>query len=861
LNKEAKDIPPQQQIQAGVTEGVVRYVGRTDGVDRIFAFHSISYSPFYVLVGRAIGEQFAGWYKVAAISSALTFAGILLLGLFLYRLKKSELKFRQSEIQYQAVVESQLDAVCRWLPDTTLTFANAKYKELFAPDNETLIGHRWVEFGLPDERETILSTFSRLEEHPKPFSTENSVTSRDGSTRDFHWITVPLLDEKGKCIEFQSVGRDITELKQAEVALRESEARIRAITDTAMDAILMMDPSGRVAYWNPAAERIFGYTKDEAMGMNLHGLIAPLRYHESYKKAFVEFQKTGQGNAINTTLEMEACHKDGHEISIELSLTALHFREGWLSTGIIRDITNRKQAEVALRESEERFKTLHDASFGGIFIHDQGIILDCNQGLSELTGYTFEELVGMDGFMLFAPDWRELVMENIQSGFEQLYEVEALRKDGTIYPLSIRGKVIPYKGRTVRVTEFRDITERKQAEEERKSLQMQLIQAQKMEAIGTLAGGIAHDFNNILGAILGYTEIACDDIPPESNAIKHLGKVLEASHRASSLVKQILVFSRQADAEHVALQPAVIIKEAIKLLRPSLPSTITIKQQIDHATKPIFADPTQVHQILMNLCTNAFHAMEQTGGTLEIVLKNCELSQNDLKDHPGLDSGNFVALSVRDTGPGIEEKIREKIFEPYFTTKEMGKGTGMGLAIVHGIVNSYGGYITCESEVGKGTVFNILFPAIDEEIVTELNPIETVPTGNERILYIDDEKMLADLGKAMLTRLGYEVTVQTSSLDALDMFRNHPEQFDAVITDQTMPGMTGINLARELLQIRPDIPIVICTGYSNLITKEQVIAEGIGGFILKPLNREKIATLLRKVLDSDKLPGQSPFQA
>jgi len=393
---------------------------------------------------------------------------------------------------------------------------------------------------------------------------------------------------------------------------------------------------------------------------------------------------------------------------------------------------------------------------------------------------------------------------------------------------------------------------RKQTEEETKTLQSQLLQSQKMEAIGTLAGGIAHDFNNILGAIFGYTEIAMDCIPPESMAVQHMGKVLKASERAAILVKQILAFSRQANIERIPLKPSHIVKEAIKLLRPSLPSTITINQKIDTVTRSILADPTQVHQILMNLCTNAFHAMEQTGGTLDITLEERALARADLPSRSEIPPGTFVLLSVRDTGPGIPQAIRDKIFDPYFTTKEPGKGTGMGLAITLGIITSYGGFVTCESEIGKGTVFEIFFPAIDQEIISDIKPIEVAPPGSEHILLVDDEEILAELGKAMLERLGYTVTMRTSSLDAWALFQTQPERFDAVITDQTMPDMTGIVLARQMLRLRPSLPIILCTGFSNLITEEEAKSFGVKGFAMKPYAKKEIAALLRKVLD-DKL--------
>jgi len=393
------------------------------------------------------------------------------------------------------------------------------------------------------------------------------------------------------------------------------------------------------------------------------------------------------------------------------------------------------------------------------------------------------------------------------------------------------------------------LVESKQSEEENKNLQSKLQQAHKMEAIGTLAGGIAHDFNNILGAILGYAEMAQEDSPAGSILRQDIEQIVKAGHRARELVKQILAFSRQAESEHMPLQPAFIILEAIKMLRSSLPSTITIKQSIDMDAGLILASPTQIHQIVMNLCTNAFHAMEEAGGTLAISLEKKTLNEKDIVGKPGVQSGDFVQLSIGDTGPGIAPELWGKMFDPYFTTKEVGKGTGMGLAIIHGIVKSYGGCVSFDSHPGKGTVFQVLLPVIAEGTVVENKPEETVQLGNERILYVDDEELLVELGKSMLERLGYQVTVHSNSLEALTIFQNQPDKFDLVITDQTMPGMTGSDLARRILQIRPFMPIILCTGYSSVITEEKAKSLGIKGFAMKPMARKSIAVLIREVLD------------
>jgi PAS domain S-box-containing protein len=649
---------------------------------------------------------------------------------------------------------------------------------------------------------------------------------------------------------FSSIYHPLTEPKQDKVLLGESEARFRAITDSTKDAIIMMDEKGLVSLWNPAAERIFGYTAPEVLGENLHSLLAPARYHEAQNIGFREFQKTGQGKAIDSTLELEACHRDGHEISIELSLSKLYVLGVYHTIGIVRDITERKKAEQQLKESEERFRALHNASFGGICIHYHGVISDCNHGLSEMSGYSRDELIGMDGLQLIAPDSRSTVRDNVQSCYGAAYEVEGIRKDGTIYPLSIRGCSIPYKDHTVRVTEFRDITERKQAEDHRKQLEEQLMQAQKMEAIGTLAGGVAHDFNNILSAILGNVDLARNLTPPGSPAADLLDKALKAIRRATSLVSQILAFSRQGDARRLPVRLAPVMREAIKLLRPLLPSTIKIIQQIDEDSLPILADPTQIHQIMMNLCTNAFHVMELTGGTLTISLKNTDYTSMDLQQHPEVKPGHFVKLTIEDTGPGIAPEVRGKIFNPYFTTKMVGKGTGMGLAIVHGIVQSYGGFITFDSELGRGTSFYINLPAVEQVAAVAKVDDQLIIGGTERILLVDDEEIVADMGRSILEHLGYKVTVYTNSIEAFSVFKKTPSLFDIVITDQTMPAMTGFDLAQRILAIRQDIPIIICTGYSRTISEEKAKAMGVKGFAMKPLAIKDISLLIRKVLDA-----------
>jgi len=528
----------------------------------------------------------------------------------------------------------------------------------------------------------------------------------------------------------------------------------------------------------------------------------------------------------------------------------------------LTDVTNLKRTEQVLQEQTTLLNKSQEISHTGawkldvlkdelIWSDENYTIFELPQGTS-LTYQTFHDCIHPDDKEYVNREWKAALKNKSYDIEHRLLvngKVKSVREKAELI-FNENNECIAATGFTMDITEIKKLLAgKKEAETERLKLQTQLQQAQKMEAIGTLAGGIAHDFNNILAAMLGYTEMAKDDSQPGSTVKKDLEKVLEAGNRARDLVQQILAFSRQDQTETMLLQPVNIVNEVIKMLRPSIPTTIEIIQNIQAKTGSIMADPTQIHQIVMNLCTNAFHAMEETGGKLEILLKEVTLCREDLIDEPDIKDGTFIQLSIYDSGPGIAPDIKEKIFEPYFTTKGIGKGTGMGLSIVHGIVKNYGGFISFYSEPGSGTAFNIFLPVIEKEPPADTKTAEPIPIGKERILFVDDEKILAEMGKDMLERLGYHVTVRNSSLEALETFQNEPDQFDIVITDQTMPGMTGADLSRRMLQIRPDISIILCTGYSTIISEEKAKSMGIKEFALKPLAKKDIAVLIRRVLD------------
>jgi signal transduction histidine kinase/CheY-like chemotaxis protein len=396
----------------------------------------------------------------------------------------------------------------------------------------------------------------------------------------------------------------------------------------------------------------------------------------------------------------------------------------------------------------------------------------------------------------------------------------------------------------------------KKVEERTKALarsERQLQQVMKLQAIGTLAGGIAHDFNNILFPIVGYTELTMDDVPEDSQARQNLEEILKAANRAKELVKQILTFSRQSCHEREPLKVQLLIKEALKLLRATIPSNIEIETKVDETCGPINGDPTQIHQVIMNLCTNAYHAMQETGGKLEVELKEVDISYEKSVESLGMTVGPHLELTVKDTGCGMDQSVLERIFEPYYTTKEQGKGTGLGLSVIHGIIKNHGGDISVSSQPGKGTTFTVYLPVIDDvEIETEEVKTPSATNGHEHILLIDDEEQIIDIEQQILERLGYKVTPKTDSEAALEEFAALPDRFDLVITDMTMPKMTGDQLACKLMDIRPDIPVILCTGFNESINEEKALAIGIDKFIMKPVVKDELANTIRTVLDTPK---------
>ena len=650
----------------------------------------------------------------------------------------------------------------------------------------------------------------------------------------------------------------IIKLRSSEDALRQSEEKYRSILDNIEDGYFEVDLEGNFTFFNDALCRLIGYSRTAMIGMNNREYMD----EENAKKVFQTFNRVYETGKPTRAFDWEIIKVDGSRSQVDASVSLIKDSEenpiGF--RGIARDVTRQKQSQKALQESEAKYRHLVNHAPAGIYEVDfiEGKFVSVNDVICEYTGYTRQELLTMSALDILTEDSQKLLLERLDrilkgQKVSSTAEFKIKAKTGREFWVMINSKMLyAADGKTKgAMVVAHDITEQKLAEEEKKNLEYQLQQAQKMEAIGTLAGGIAHDFNNILSVIIGYTELILMNGDVDGEVRQNLKEIFSASKHARDMVKQILAFSRQNKQERKPIQVAHIVKEAIKMLRASLPTTISIQHHIEKDTGVIEADPTQIHQVLMNLCTNASHAINEKDGVLEISLGNIDLDHRAAADIPGLKAGSYLKLSVKDSGEGIRPEAQQQIFNPYFTTKEKGKGTGLGLAVVQGIVKSNNGAVTVESEVGKGATFQVYLPTLKRKLIADDEISTPLPMGCENILLVDDEQPLVEIGRQMLERLGYSVATRTSSIEALELFKVDPNRFDLVITDIVMPNLTGDKLAKKIISIRNDIPVVLCTGYSEKFTRQNASEMGIQSFLMKPLVMRDLANTVRQALSAN----------
>jgi PAS domain S-box-containing protein len=627
-----------------------------------------------------------------------------------------------------------------------------------------------------------------------------------------------------------------------------SRDRLRAAVESSPSGLLMIDGDGRIVLVNREIERLFGYSREELLGKSVDMLV-PERFrspHPGHRQSFLARPRV---RAMGAGRDLFGLRKDGSEVPVEIGLTPVVTEEGLFVLSSIVDIGARKRAE-------ERFRAAVESSPNGMVMVDgEGRVVLVNREIERMFGYGREELLGQRIEMLVPERFRGqhptdrvhffAAPSSRAMGIGR--DLFGLRKDGTEIPVEIGLNPIQTDEGLFVLSSIVDIGARKAAEQGRRELEEQLRQAQKMEAVGTLAGGIAHDFNNILGAIMGYGELLSRQVTdPQAGA--DVRGILDAAERGRQLVQHILAFSRRQELTRTPLAVGPTMAQALKLLRPTLPAPVELRLTVHPDAPRILADATAIHQVLMNLATNAAYAMPG-GGAIDVMVEPFYVRDSVARARPDLREGTYTVVSVRDTGPGMDRAVRERAFEPFFTTKPAGQGTGLGLAVVHGIMKEHGGTVEIDSEPGAGTTVRCLFPALagDDEVAAAAEQVAVQGHG-ERVLLVEDERALAAVGERHLTALGYKAVVETDSLRALERFRADPHGFDLLITDYSMPRLMGIAMVQAVLEIRRDIPILMITGFIEDELAEHAAAIGVHRLLRKPVPVLELAEAIRTAL-------------
>ena len=642
---------------------------------------------------------------------------------------------------------------------------------------------------------------------------------------------------------------NITQRKKAEMETQAAARRLGQVIDSSLNSMAVKDARGRFLLVNDSMAKMHNTSKTTMIGRTINELAdLGLINHEDALEFSMDDQKVLDQSRTIVIEQESITWPDGTVRWFKTVKAPISFTDNPHCLLIIAtDITDQQRATEALRNSELRQRTMLDAQPNSVILLDvEKTIVWPNEAACTAAGLPRDALIGQRCYQM---------MRNRDSGCPDCPVEAALKQETLLTEIrraddrTWRITACPVRDETGAVVQAVEVAE---DITEQSALQEHLYRAQRLESIGTLAGGIAHDFNNILSAIVGFTEMALEKSQFNPSIHEDLEEVLHAGQRAGSLVAQILAFSRQSEADKGPVQIHLIVKEALKLLRATMPTTIEIRQKLlSFAT--VLADPNQMHQVIMNLCTNAYHAMQENGGVMTVALTEATIPTDLSVEIPDLPQGKYLCLRVTDTGTGMDETIMKRIFDPYFTTKEKGRGTGLGLAVTYGIVQSHDGHIDVESTPGRGTTFRVLLPILaqDGTMANKAEEKHVAPTGRERILFVDDETALTHIAFRMLSSLGYQVTVSSDGNEALDLFRNRPDQFDLVITDMTMPRMTGDRLTREILKIKPDMPVIVCTGFSERISEEKVIKLGGRALVMKPWLKQTFAETIRKVLGND----------
>ena len=753
--------------------------------------------------------------------------------------KAAEEALRLSEERYRSLINNIQDIIFSHQPDGRVSFASESVRRL-GYEPEEVAGRPIFEFLHPDDVPGARVVLEHARSEHRQAHLEFRFRAKGGGYVWFEENSEPIFED-GRLVQFNAVARDITSRREAESALRESEAKYKWLLEQLNEGILVGDLQGVISFVNPRMAEMLGYADTELLGRPMASLA------EGPWPGIHAGRNESRGAGFNVQQEIRLQRKNGDPVHFLVSGTPLRNGDGEVvgTFSVLSDITQWKRDQEELT----RLSTAIEQASDSIIITDtRGLILYANPASQEITGCPLALLVGSslekfrgsqhpDAF--YQDMWSRVMKGETWSG-----RIANTREDGAHYETA--STISPVRDSSGRiqyvVMSSKDITRESE-------LEAQLRHSQRMEAIGVLAGGIAHDFNNILTPVIGYTEMALGRPGLDTRVADYLNEIASAGRRASELVQQILTFSRQAEQVKQPVQVDAIVKETIKLLRAGIPSTIAIRQRIGAMGVQALADASQIHQVVMNLCTNAFHAMREKGGVMEVSLDPVTLEAPLVLMGTTLPAGDYLRLKVSDTGPGMDESTQKKIFLPFFTTKRVGEGTGLGLSIVHGIVVGMGGSIAVESQVGSGTTFTVYLPAVHQDLQEAVATAQSLPKGSERLLVLDDESVIGAMLQDALTFFGYEVETSDSSIEALDRILRDPGRFDLVITDLTMPDLTGLELARKLWEIRAELPVVLMTGYTENLDETSAVSMGFEALLRKPVSLSLIGQTVRAALD------------
>ncbi len=797
--------------------------------------------------------------------------------------KATELTIREREKRYRAIMENAYDLIIEVDASANFLYVSPNFQEILGYAPPALLGTSIFSLVHPDDREMVVKEFT---EGMLVLGTGRSIYRYRHQNGAYRWFesTGRIFHTTRGDIRGVIVTRDITDRKKSEEALEAIvqgtvapgspnffKNLVRQLANALQVPMVFL--AERVEESFPIVRGVAFWHEDRfEEDFDYNCLDGPCEKvfegHPVYFSQGVQarFPKNPTVKTLNLEsycgtplFNSEGCIVGNLAIMDQKPLSLNAQDQSLLKVFAARAGAEleRKRAQDALQDSEERYRALYDEAPLMYFTVDVDLeILSVNQFGAKMLGYEREDLVGQSVKMLIDPDDQEIFCREIEECFASTNQAaqkvfRKVKKNGTrLWVRETSRSILGPNQERMLLLSCEDITEQKRVEVALAQSEKQLRHTQKMEAIGTLAGGIAHDFNNILGAILGYAELSLTQAKQEPKLTSYLGEVLTAGNRAKELVKQILAFSRQSDQEREAVDLNKMVEEALKMVRATLPTTIDIRSTLAKDSAVVFADATQMHQVIMNLCTNAEFFMRKNGGELVLNVSSIDLTTDLSREFSNLKPGTYLKMTIQDSGQGMSPQVLERIFEPFFTTKSLGEGTGLGLAVVHGIIVGHEGHIAASSVVGQGTIFTVLLPRLDVVLPAQMENAVEWPQGKGNVLFVDDEDVLARWGEQVLTHLGYTVITKTNPHEAVELFHKHPDQFDVVVTDQTMPTMSGEALATALREIRHDIPIVLCTGFSHTMSEEKANQLGLKGFLMKPVNGALLAKTLQEVLEN-----------